>query len=142
MRRGCAAGCAVSVAVVVVVRAEGTGVVLRLLLLITLAGAAGVRFIGSACSCATGVLDMGCSRRFSSTGAALAADPLVCERGVAARSDLTRLPLVSLSEMPDLSEAWLPDFWVMASELGERKDVVSVCALLASVLVDGESRYS
>lgn len=64
MRRGCAAGCTVagctagcdeSVAVVVVVLAEGTGVVLRLLLLATLEGldtdeaaAAAPRLVGSA----------------------------------------------------------------------------------------------
>lgn len=154
MRRGCAAGCTAgcdeSVAVVVVVLAEGTGVVLRLLLLATLEGldaddaaAAATRLVGSACSCGTGVLEMGWSRRFSSIGAALAEiRPFVWERGVVARSDLIRLPFVSLSEMPDLMDAWLPDFWVMARELGERNDVVSVCALLANVLVEGESRYS
>lgn len=107
--------------------------------------AAGTRFAGSAWSWGTGVLESGCSRRFSSTSpvVVLAADPFGWDRGVAARSlDLTRLPLVSFREMPDLREAWLLDFWVMASELGERSEVVSVCALLARVLEDGESRYS
>lgn len=144
MRLGCGAGWELSVAVVVVVvvRADGTGVVLRLLPE-TLA-AVGTRLAGSACSCGTGVLESGCSRRFSSTGAA-AADLAVVPLPFAwdrAETDLVRLPLVSFSEMPDLREAWLPDFWVMASELGERREVVSVCALLAKVLEDGESRYS
>lgn len=128
---------------VVVLRAEGTGVVLRLLPE-TLA-AVGTLLAGSACSCVTGVLESGCSRRFSSTGgdATFAMEPFCWDRGVAALSDcFTKWPLVSLSEIPDLRDAWLLDFWVMASELGERNEVVSVCALLAKVLVDGESRYS
>jgi len=79
----------VAVVVWVVLRAEGTGVVLRLLPE-TLA-AVGVLLVGSACSWVTGVLESGCSRRFSSTGgdATTFADgpfPFGWERGVVERS--------------------------------------------------------